>query len=102
VLHKIRNATAHHSEEGNATLQRSAAKEGDGSHLLLLLCVARKKKEEGDGNNRCLLPTVELRCNAAEEGDSVAELCYSAAQRRRRRQLPSPSSSIVLLFFFPL
>jgi len=87
---------------------------------LLWSCAAAQFHEEGDGTcRRLLLSTVELRCNATEEGDFVAELCSSTkkataaavaffllwscctAKQATIAMLPSPSSlSSAVTFFF--
>jgi hypothetical protein len=48
--------------------------------FLLWSCIVAQLHEEGDGICRRLLPTVELRCSAVEEGNSVVELRYSATE----------------------
>jgi len=85
-------------------LQHSNVKEGDGNNAvvaffsLLQSCAAPRRRrrqlplpsspcygaqlhKEGNGSCCRLLPAVELRCNAAEEGDSVVELRCNAAEK---------------------
>ncbi len=81
-------------------------------------CVATAQlHEEGDNScRRLLLPAMQLRWSAPEEGESIVELrcntvCRfllpllmlrcSVVSQRRRRHVPSPFSFVLLIIIFP-
>jgi len=71
---------------------------------LLWSCIVAQLHEEGDGICRHLLPAVELRCSAVEEGDYVVELRYSATEEGdyvvEQRSEAGDGSNVAIAFFF--